>query len=112
MTRQCTFQLATERIIVRIIGDNVLFVDLQNNMLAPIEGLNLNKQGVEIEFPDLKDDPEWKQKAIQRFVDKVKSFETEKEKMDWIISELKQMGYVPLFIQRMGHRPKRVIEIK
>jgi len=108
MTIQTHFDIGGQRIIVRVIGNSVLFIDLQNNIMSPIEGLNLNKQGVEKEFPDLKGDEEWKQKAIQRFVDKVKSFQTEKEKMDWIIEELKEMGYTPLFIQREGFRPQKI----
>ncbi len=110
MTIQATFQQGSQRIIVRIIEDNVLFIDPENNMMSPIEGLSLNKQGVIKEHPDLKDDPEWKQKAIQRFTDKIKSLKSEKEKMEWIIKELKPMGYKPLFWQRQGHRPKKIKE--
>lgn len=108
MTIQITFQLGTERMIVRIIGENVLFIDPQNNTMSPIEGLNLNKAGVEKEHPDLIGDPEWKQKAVQRFVDKIKSFKTENERADWIINEMKQMGYTPLFKQRNGFRPQKL----
>ena len=68
MTIQIVFQRGSERTAIRIIGKNVLFVDLQTNMISPIEGLKFNKQGVIKEHPDLKDDPDWKQKAIQRFV--------------------------------------------
>lgn len=108
MTIQATFQLGTERMILRLIGDNVLFIDPQTNMMSPIEGLNLNKQGVIKEHPDLKDDSEWKQKAIQRFVDKIKSFDTETKRMDWLIEEMKQMGYTPLFMQKDGFRAKKI----
>jgi hypothetical protein len=108
MTIQTTFQLGGERMIVRVIENNVLFIDLQNNMMSPIEGLNLNKQGVILEYPDLKDNPNWKQIAIQRFVDKIKSLPTEKGKMDWLILEMKQMGYTPLFMQRSGFRPQKI----
>ena len=107
MTIQTTFQLAQQRIIVRLIDTNVLFIDLQNNIMSPLEGLNLNKEGVEKEYPDLKGDKDWKQKAVQRFTDKIKSFKSETERMKWIIEELKLMGYVPLIWQRHGHRPHR-----
>ena len=110
MSIQTTFQQGSQRIVVRVIEDNVLFIDLENNMMSPIEGLNLNKTGVIKEHPDLKDDPKWKQKAIQRFTDKIKSFKSEKERMEWIIKELKPMGYKALFWQRQGHRPKKIKE--
>lgn len=108
MTIQMTFQKGSERMIVRIIGNNVLFIDPQNNIMAPIEGLNLNKQGVIKEYPDLKDDTEWKQKAIQRFTNKVKSFKTENERADWIVEEMKQMGYTGLYKQREGFRVQKI----
>jgi len=108
MTIQATFSKASERMIIRLIGDNILFIDLQNNLMAPIEGLGFSKEGCIKEHPDLKDDPDWKQKAIQRFIDKVKSFPTEKEKMDWIINEMKEMQYKPMYLQRQGFRPTKI----
>lgn len=108
MTIQVVFQQASQRVAIRIIGDNILFIDLQTNMLSPIEGLRFNKTGVIKEHPDLKDDPEWKQKAIQRFVDKIKAFESEKEKSDWLIKEMREMGYTPLYRQRNGFRPEKI----
>jgi hypothetical protein len=97
-----------ERVIVRIINTNVLFVDLNTNMLAPIEGLGFSHQGVIKEFPDLKDDKDWKQKAIQRFVEKIKTLETEEKRMDFMIKEMKEMGYTPLFKQRFGFRTEKI----
>lgn len=109
MTIQAHFQFGSERIVIRIIGENVLFVDLQNNIMSPIEGLKLNRQGVIKEHPDLKDNPEWKQIAIQRFVDKIKALPSETKRMEWMIKEMKNMGYKPLFQQRAGFRPKKII---
>jgi hypothetical protein len=93
---------------IRIIGDNVLFIDLQSNMVSPIEGLNLNKAGTIKEYPDLKDDKEWKQKAIQRFVDKIKALPSETERANWLIEEMRQMNYKPLYKQRDGFRPQKI----
>ncbi len=109
MTIQSTFQKGSDRMMIRVIGDTVLFIDPQTNTVSPIEGLNLNKQGVIKEHPDLKDDEEWKQKAIKRFVNKIKSFKTETEKTNWLIEEMKQMGYNPLFKQRNGFRAEKII---
>lgn len=108
MTIQAHFEMGSERIIVRVINEVVLFIDPQTNMVAPIEGLNLNKKGVEKEYPDLVGDKNWKQKAVERFVEKVKSFPNERKRMDWIIKELKEMGYKPLFEQKNGFRPKKL----
>jgi hypothetical protein len=102
------FQSGSERTAIRIIGDNVLFIDLQTNTVAPLEGLKLNRIGVIKEYPDLKDDPEWKQKSIQRFVDKIKALPSETERANWLVEEMKQMNYTPLYQQRDGWRPKRI----
>lgn len=108
MTIQIVAKKAGDRIAVRIIGENVLFINLETNMMSPIEGLKINKQGVIKEHPDLKDNPEWKQIAIQRFVDKVKSFKSEEERYEFMIKELKDMGYVPMYKQRNGFRPEKI----
>jgi len=108
MTIQAVFQKGSERVIIRVIGNNVLFIDLQNNLMAPIEGLKISKQGVEREYPDLINDPEWRQKAIQRFVDKIKSFQTEDEKMNWLIKEMNDMGYIGLYKQKSGFRIEKI----
>lgn len=108
MTIQLVFQQGSDRTAIRIIGENVLFIDLQTNTVAPIEGLNLNKQGTIKEYPDLKGNPEWKKIAIQRFVDKVKSFKTEEERANWLIEEMKQMGYTGLYKQKMGFRTTKI----
>jgi hypothetical protein len=108
MTIQCVFQQGSERMAIRIIGSNVLFIDLQNNIVAPLEGLKLNKKGVEKEYPDLKGDSDWKQKAIQRFVNKIKNFKTEEERSNWLIEEMKSMGYTPLYKIRSGFRPQKI----
>lgn len=108
MTIQSTFQLGSERIIVRIIRENVLFFDLQNNMMSPLEGLRFSREGAIKEYPDLKDDENWKQKAIQRFTDKIKSLPSETKRMEWIIEEIRKMGYTPLYQQQDGWRLKRI----
>lgn len=108
MTTQIVFQQGSERIAIRIIGDNILFIDLKTNMMSPIEGLSISKAGTIKEHPDLKDDPEWKQKAIERFVAKIKAFKTETEKTNWIIEEMKSMSYIPLYKQRNGFRAEKI----
>ena len=108
MTTQIVAEKSGSRMAIRIIGDNILFIDLKTNMFAPIEGLRLSKQGVILEHPDLKDNPDWKQIAIQRFVDKSKKFKTESEKSEFIIQELRNMNYTLKYKQRNGFRPQKI----
>lgn len=108
MTIQIVSEKAGVRMTIRIIDDNVLFIDLKTNMMSPIEGLSLSKQGVIKEHPDLKDNPQWKQIAIQRFVDKVKALPTETARSEFMVKELKEMGYNPLYKQRNGFRPQKI----
>lgn len=108
MTIQAHFKKGGQVVIVRLIGDVVLFIDPIARQMSTIEGLRISKEGVEREFPDLIGDEEWKQKAIQRFVEKIKSIPTEEERMDWLINELKEMGYEPLFKQEDGFRPVKL----
>lgn len=108
MTIQIVFKQASQRVAVRIIGDSILFIDLESNVVAPIEGLKLSKKGVIKEHPDLEGNKEWKQIAIQRFVDKIKQIKSEKEKEKWIIKEMEDMNYTPLYKQKNGFRPKKI----
>ena len=108
MTIQCVFQRGSERTAIRIIGDNVLFIDLSSNMVAPIEGLKLSRQGVIKEYPDLKDNPQWKQIAIERFVKKIKGLSTEEKRSEWLIQEMVEMGYTPLYKQKNGFRIQKI----
>ena len=108
MTIQCVFQQGSNRMAIRIIGSNVLFIDLSSNMLSPIEGLKLSRQGVIKEYPDLKDNPQWKQIAIERFVKKIKELPSEEKRSEWLIEEMKEMGYTPLYKQRNGWRPQKI----
>ena len=108
MTIQCVFQQGSKRVAIRIIGENILFIDLSSNMVAPIEGLKLSKQGVIKEHPDLKDNPQWKQIAIKRFVQKIKKLPTEEKRARWLIQEMKEMNYIPLYKQKNGFRPQKI----
>jgi len=108
MTIQLVFQQGSERIAIRIIGENVLFINLQTNMVAPIEGLKLSHSGVIKEYPDLKDNPEWKQISIKRFINKIKELPTEEDRADWLIKEMKDMSYIPLLKQKNGFRTQKI----
>lgn len=100
-------QFASDVFRIIVAGNNVYFTD-SSGVSSTIDGLRLLKSGVIKEFPDLKDDDDWKKKAIQRFKDKIKSFETDMEKINYIKEDLRPHGYKPLYIQRSGFRPKKV----
>ena len=103
------FEFGGKIIEVRIDGDNCLFrTEDYGGSFAPIEGLNLDKKGSIKENPDLKDREDWKEETIKRFKEKLKSYETEKKKMQYIIEDLRKFGYKPKYMQLKGHRPIKI----
>ena len=107
---QITFELGGENVQVIIKDNDLLFFDVTTGTTTTIEGLQLSKSGCIKEFPDLKDNIDWKKESINRFKLKVKSIEKEKDKMNYIISELTKQGYKALYFQRAGFRPERIRE--
>jgi len=108
MTIGIVFRFGTEVVEVRVQNDNVFFRTAQFPAWATIDGLKLDKSGVLKEFPDLKDNNDWQKIARDRFKEKIKTLKTERERVDYIISDLKKVGYVPMFEQREGFRPKKL----
>ncbi len=107
--RTILFGFGSDKILVSINGNEVYFSNTSFGTLkAPIENLNISKEGVIKEFPDLEDDLEWKIKAIKKFKEKIISLKTEKEKADYIIEDLRKFGYIPEQIQKVGFRPKKI----
>lgn len=97
---------AGETIEVRVDGTQVLFrTTTFGTKFSDISGLNLKKSGVIKEFPDLKDNEDWKKIARDRFKEKIKKMETEKERIEYIISDLSKHGYKALYLQKKGYRP-------
>lgn len=109
MTTGIIFEFKGEKVEVRLESEICLFRKLNSGgILCPIEKLRIDKKGVIKEFPDLKDNEEWREEAIKRFKEKLKSYKTERERIDYIINDLIKFGYIPLYSQVQGHRPKRV----
>jgi len=105
------FEFGSEVIEVRIEGNNCLFRTKDyGGALHPIDNLTLNKAGVIKEFPDLKDNKDWREEAIKRFKKKLKTMKSEKQRMDYVIEDLKKYGYKPMFTQRDGHRTIKIRE--
>lgn len=101
------FQLGGDQVEVIIDKENTMFRDTSSGTTTTIHGLKLNKPGVIKEHPDLKEDAEWKLKAIDRLKEHIKSFKTEDKKINYIKDELSKHGYTPLFKQKAGWRPAK-----
>ena len=99
---------ASEMVEVRLDGNTVLFRSGINPHWATIDNLQLSYEGVCKEFPDLNGEANWRSIAIERFKEEVASYETEEDKMDYIVNDLKKHGYIPKYVQKGGHRVKRV----
>ena len=103
------FEFGSEVIEVRIVGNDCLFRTKDyGGALHPIDNLTLNKVGVIKEFPDLKDKADWREEAIKRFKAKLKTMKSEKQRMDYVIEDLKKYGYRAKYSQRDGHRPQKI----
>jgi len=103
------FDFGNERVIIIVKGNEVKFGSTAyGSKLAGIEGLRLNYEGAIKEHPDLRFDPDWKQKTIDRFNKNIKSMKNEGEIVDYVIKELKDVGYRPLYKEKKGFRPQRI----
>ena len=104
------FNRANEVVIVRIDGHKVEFGNTMfGAKMATIEGLKLDYTGSVREFPDLKDDIDWRVKTIERFKHHIKKLDKEGEITEYVISELSKHGYKAVIKQRQGHRPEKII---
>ena len=102
-------QYGGDIVIVKVNGNSILFGNTSEGaQLSSISGLQLSKKGVEKEFPDLKGNPLWREEAIHRFKQKIKSLKSEQKKADYIISDLRKHGYIPKRIQISGRRIKKL----
>jgi hypothetical protein len=104
---KATFRLGGDNQEVIVRGNELLFFDIGSGMMTTVEGLRLSKSGSIKEFPDLKDDDDWKRKTIERLKDKMKEYNTEMEKINYVKDELIKQGYEPLYFQRVGFRPQK-----
>lgn len=105
------FTLGSDIVEVRVIGHEVVFRTNEfGTRFVDISGLNFSKEGVIKDYPDLKDNVNWKLEAIKRFKNELSQLPGEKERMDYIVKDLKRFGYIPLYIQKAGFRPERYKE--
>ena len=71
-------------------------------------GLKLNYSGTIKEFPDLKDNLDWRKIAIERFKKRIREMNNEEEISQYIINDLKKYGYIPKLKQKKGFRIQRI----
>ena len=102
------FGFGSEIVEIRIENTNVLFRNQKSLGFTTIDGLKLDYKGVCREFPDLELRTDWREEAINRFKEKIKSLKTESERADYIIEDLKKYGYVPMYMQKKGFRTKKI----
>jgi len=97
------FEFGPEMVLVKVDGNSITF-QKNGSGFVPIDQLRLSKEGVEKEFPDLVGDDNWKEKAIARFKEHVRVLRTERNKVNYIIEDLRKYGYVIKKEQIAGQR--------
>lgn len=98
-----------ELVLIKIVGHSIHFGNLNyGGQLATIEGLKLDRAGVEKEFEDLKDKDDWRETAIKRFKTKIRSMNSENEIYDYVVKDLKKFGYTPIKKMIGGRRWEKV----
>lgn len=105
---QILFEKVGQRVGVEVRGENVVFFDYQSMLKSPIDGMKLSYEGVLLEHPDLENNPNWRAIAITRFKEHVRNLETEDKRCQYIVDELKKIGYKPLFKQKEGFRIEKL----
>ena len=100
-------EFAGDIVEIRVDGTNVWFRNSTfGSQYGKLEHMQLSRQGIITEFPDLANDSQWKSKAIERFNEKIKGMRTEEERVNYIIEDLRKHGYIPKFKQKSGFRPE------
>ena len=95
----------TEIVMVRVREGKVTFCSSSNGAVeATIDGIKLSRAGVIKEFPDLKDNPLWKEEGINRFKEKIQELSSEEAIAEYVIMDLKKFGYIPKWKQKAGFR--------
>jgi len=103
------FRFGTEIVEVRIEKTEIYFrTSTFGGGFATIDGLKLDKKGVIKEHPDLDGRDDWRPEAIKRLKEKMRLLANEYTRMEYIISELKKVGYTPLVLQKKGFRPTKI----
>lgn len=103
------FNRANEVVLIRITGHNIEFGNtLFGAKMGTIDGLKMDYSGTIRQFPDLKKDLDWREKAIIRFKEHIHKLQSEKDIMKYIIGDLKKHGYIARRYQVAGQRPQLI----
>jgi len=103
------FGFASDKILITIRGNDIRFASTQfGAQEANIAGIKLDYAGVIREHPDLETNEDWREIAIERFKEKIKSYHTEEETAQYVIEELRKFGYQPEQKQKEGFRPEKI----
>lgn len=103
------FRFGSEHVLVRVLKEKILFQLRQTgSQMATIDNIKLNRSGVVKEYPDLKNNDNWRKEAINRFKEHIKKLKTERQRANYIIDDLTKFGYVPLYEQVSGFRVKKL----
>lgn len=70
----------------------------------PIDTIDLPREKVMKEFPELADVKNWRDRALEKFKNHFKSIEGERNKVNYIVQELSKVGYMPHSYQKQGGR--------
>lgn len=99
------FQFGGEVVEAKINGTAIFFrTSTYGSQFVSIDSLYFSKEGVIKEYPDLKDNPQWKVEAINRFKEKLKGLASENKISEYLITDLEKFGYVAKYKQKQGHR--------
>lgn len=103
------FRFGADMVKIVIDNNSLYFANSSyGGQLAPIDGLVFNKAGVLKEFPDLKDNPFWREEALRRFKEHLFALQTEDHKADYVIHDLAKHGYQAILMEKAGFRPRRL----
>ena len=102
------FSYAGDVVEVRVTDGTLYFRTAGSPAFATIDGLKLSKEGAIKEHPDLKNNNNWKDESIKRLKEKVKNMKNENEVCNYVIDELRSVGYIPLYKQQNGWRPVKL----
>ena len=101
------FDFGGDRIMVEIKGKSLMFGNIsKDNFMVPVDKLKLDHKGIIKEFPDLKNDSKWKDKAVKRFKSHVSNLKSEDERAEYVIDDLKHHGYKAKLKEKSGFRAK------
>ena len=101
------FEHFGEKVLIEINGNKVYFsTTRQGPIKASIDQLKINYRGVIKEYPDLEGCDDWREQALKRFKTKIKEMSSENEVVNYIVHDLRNHGYIPLYKQRNGYRPE------